>query len=100
MTEIFRPLEPNETDLIGDWIVQDGKTAGDVTCGRIDWLIANRLTKVGSSLAGGGWETAYEDPTDGRIWERTYPRGETHGGGAPRLHVLTIDDYKRRYGCK
>jgi hypothetical protein len=98
MTEIQLPLKAHEEDLVGQWIMEDGKVVGDVTCQRIDWLIAHRLTKLGNSLQGGGWETAYEDPTDGRIWEKTYPQGAMHGGGPPRLRVLTADDFQRRYG--
>jgi hypothetical protein len=98
MTESFHPLQGHETDLVGSWIVQDGKMAADATCRRIEWLIANRLTKVGNSLAGRGWESAYEDPSDNRLWERTYPESGTHGSGPPRLRALTIDDYQRRYG--
>jgi Immunity protein 27 len=98
MTEINLPLEAYEEDLIGLWVMEYGKVVGDVTCQRIDWLIAHRLIKLGYSLQGGGWETAYEDPTDGRIWEKTYPQSATHGGGPPRLRVLTTDDFERRYG--
>jgi hypothetical protein len=97
MIEINTPLEAHEKDLVGKWVMQDSKVVADVTCRRIDWLIANRLTKLGTSLNGGGWETAYEDPRDGRIWEKTYPQSEMHGGGPPRLWVLTIDDFKCRY---
>jgi hypothetical protein len=86
-------LEPNETDLLGAWVMKDGKVVGDEICQRIDWLTAYRLTRVG----GGGWETLFQDPTDGRYWERTYPHGEMHGGGPPRLTFLPADQAHAKY---
>jgi hypothetical protein len=86
-------LKPEETDLVGNWLVVEGKVIGDITCRRIDILISDYLEKV----AGGGWETLYRDPQDNRYWELTYPQGEMHGGGPPRLIHLPSSVAKEKY---
>jgi hypothetical protein len=87
-------LEDKETDLIGEWIINDGKVAGDATCERIESLISNYLEKI----AGGGWDTLYKDPHDGRYWELVYPQSQMHGGGPPRLTNLLPGQAKLKYG--
>ncbi len=91
------PLQPHETELTGQWIAEDGLVRGDDTCERIKWLTQSYLVQVAYSRDGGGWETLFQDPGDGRLWERTYPRGEMHGGGPPRLSLLTPDQVAIRY---
>ncbi len=87
-------LKPDETDLLCRWMVADGKVTGDETCERIQLLISQYLEKV----AGGGWEILYRDPDDGRHWELTYPQGEMHGGGPPRLTSLSLEQARMKYG--
>src|SRR5579872_1950519 len=82
-------IEPHETELTGNWVVEGGHVRGDATCERVNWLTQSWLVQVAHSRSGGGWETLYRDPSDGRLWERTYPQGEMHGGGPPRLVLLT-----------
>jgi len=98
MSEFEKDLRPQETDLTGAWVVQDGRVTADTTGQRIEWLIEHYLSKVADNPSTGGWATAYQDPNDGRYWERTYPQSEMHGGGPPRLHVLTNDEFRRKYG--
>jgi hypothetical protein len=86
-------LKPEETDLIGQWKVVNGSIVEDATSERIKYLVDQYLEKV----AGGGWETLYRDPIDGRYWELTYPQGEMHGGGPPRLTYLSGEAVKKRY---
>jgi len=86
-------LEPEETDLQCEWEIVDGKVVGNAVCNRIDHLISHYLLKV----AGGGWETLYQDPYDKRYWELTYPQGEMHGGGPPRLRHLPTAEAKAKY---
>jgi len=93
-------LYPNEKLLTGSWIAQNGNVHGDAVCERIEWLLSQHLQKITDSPDGGGWETLYRDPDDGRYWERTYPRGELHGGGPPQLTCLTADDAKQKYGVR
>ena len=71
---------------------------GNAACERIQHLISNVLVKLGVSKEAGGWETLFLDPTDGRLWERTFPHGHMHGGGPPRLATISEDDAIRRYG--
>jgi Immunity protein 27 len=87
-------LRPEETDLLGKWEVVGGNVIADTTSQRIRVLTTRYLEKV----AGGGWETLYRDPDDGRYWELTYPHGEMHGGGPPRLTYLSHEQAKAKYG--
>jgi Immunity protein 27 len=85
----FNDLDPAETDLRGE---------RPDTAQRIQWLIENRLQHLATDSS--GWESLYRDPHDGRLWERTYPDSERHGGGPPRLHTLSRDDAASKYGLR
>ncbi|HEX8129177.1 MAG TPA: Imm27 family immunity protein [Pyrinomonadaceae bacterium] len=87
-------LRPHETDLLGRWIVVDGKVVGDANTERIEKLTKEYLEKV----AGGGWDTLYRDPKDGRYWELIYPESHMHGGGPPRLTYLSHEQVRGKYG--
>jgi hypothetical protein len=91
-------LAPNETELVGAWIMEGGKVRGDPTCERIEWLVAHHLKEIAISKQWGAWETLYQDPDDSRYWERTYPQSELQGGGPPRLAVIAAEEVKRKYG--
>ena len=43
------------------------------------------------------WQLLYRDPKDGRLWEQTSPQGEMHGGGPPRLAVISEEEARKRY---
>lgn len=89
----------HETELVGKWILEKNEVRCDATCQRIEQLIAaNHLKQIAVSKQWGAWETLFQDPDDGRYWERTYPEGELQGGGPPRLAWLSRDDAKRKYG--
>jgi hypothetical protein len=91
-------LQPHETELVGEWVPGEaGGLVADETSKRIDWLIRTVLEKVADSPQWGAWETLFRDPRDGRLWERTYPRGEMHGGGPPRLALISADDAGAKY---
>jgi len=87
-------LKPEETELRCEWDLVDGKVIGNDVCQRIAFLIEHSLKKV----AGGGWETLYLDPNDGRYWELTYPSSEMHGGSPPRLAVVSKEQVESKYG--
>jgi Immunity protein 27 len=91
-------LNPQETELVGKWIVQQGQVRGDATCERIHSLTSNHLRRVAVSKQWGAWETLFQDPDDGRYWEQTYPEGDLHGGGPPTLKHLSKDQAKTKYG--
>jgi len=92
---MFADLQPDEIDLIGQWVASAQQVIGDDTCQRIEWLASKRLMRL--AHASGGWDTLFRDPRDGRLWEQTYPHGEWHGGGPPRLSVILPDDAAKKY---
>jgi hypothetical protein len=90
-------LRPHETVLKGSWINVNNVMHGDAVCERIDWLIKNELREMASSPKWGDWETLFQDPSDGRYWERTYPYGDLQGGGPPQLEVISEDKARAKY---
>lgn len=89
-------LSPNETELIGSWIVTNGRTVDDATGQRIRNLIETELDCV--AVSGDGWRKLYQDRTDGRYWELYHPRSWMHGGGPQALRVLDPKSAKESYG--
>jgi hypothetical protein len=87
-------LQPEENELIGSWVMRDGRMVSDETETRIKNLIANRLREVSA----GNWCKLYVDPTSGAYWELTYPQGEMHGGGPMKLARLPGEEARRRFG--
>jgi hypothetical protein len=96
-SESLYALRPEESDLVGAWIVINGRMEGDTTCKRIDWLLQHHLRKIATDPKSGGWTTLFQDPNDGRFWERTFPHGEMQGGGPHRLALLSTDEVRIRY---
>lgn len=88
-------LASAESDLIGKWRLEGDAVVADETCKRIDWLISHHLVHVGTDSS--GWDDLYRDPQDGRLWERTWPQSEMHGGGPPRLACVNLDEACRKY---
>ena len=89
-------LKSDETLLNGQWLIQGERIVADEVCRRIEWLIESQL----ESLATTGWETLYQDTRDGRLWERTYPQSEMHGGGPPQLSIVSPEIAVRKCGIK
>lgn len=87
-------LQPNETELVGNWVVKDGRVVGDAVDERIAWLISHHLRKC----AVGNWEILFQDPDDGRYWEETFPHSHWHGGGPPALKCISSEEAKVKYG--
>ncbi len=92
------PIRPEEIEIRGQWIRVGGKITGDEAEKRIDVLIHGELEKLGKDTT--GWEILYRDPSDGRLWELTWPKGEMHGGGPKRLHVIDPAEAHRKYGIR
>jgi len=90
-------LRPEETELVGKWIFDGKTTREDDTAQRIQHLTANALEQLAVSKAYGAWETLFRDPTDGRLWERTYPQGELQGGGPPKLTIISETEARKKY---
>jgi hypothetical protein len=79
-------LQPNESDLRGQWVLVDGKMVKDEISKRIENLTVQYLNRVKTDES--GWNTLFRDPSDDHYWELTYPHSEMHGGGPPRLTVI------------
>jgi hypothetical protein len=94
----MKKLQPNENELIGNWIADGSTVRGDDTCNRIEWLTSTVLKRIAVSKEWGAWETLFRDASDGRYWERSYPQGHLQGGGPPLLRCLTSDEAKTKYG--
>ncbi len=91
-------LLSSETELIGKWVERGGQVCRDEVCERIELLITNHLKEIAMSEQWGAWETLFQDPDDGRYWERTYPQGELQGGGPPQLRYLPFGEACEKYG--
>ena len=90
-------LQANERVLTGSWTHVRDSVRGDEVCKRIEWLVGNELKRIASSPQWGDWETLFQDPSDGRYWERTYPLGHLQGGGPPQLKVIATEEAKAKY---
>jgi len=82
-------------ELIGSWIMTNGRMVEDQTSCLIRDLIEHRLQKV--TVASDGWEVLYLDPQDQRFWELIFPHGEMQGGGPRTLRVLSVEAAKLKY---
>ncbi|MFQ1625172.1 Imm27 family immunity protein [Lysobacter zhanggongensis] len=91
-------IDPSETLLTGRWVSTETGVVGDDTCNRISSLLASYLVRITDSPD--GWSTLYRDPDDGRLWQRTFPQGELHGGGPPQLECITKSQAKALYGVE
>jgi hypothetical protein len=89
-------LSPSETSVIGQWLAAPGKVTGDEACQRIHELVTTHLIQVARSPD--GWSSLYRDPSDGRLWEHSYPQSSLHGGGPPALVLVTQEQALARYG--
>ena len=73
-----------------------GNVVADDTAERIEWLATHVLEKI--AIDASGWDTLFRDPSDDRLWELTYPESWQHGGGPPRLAVLSKGEAAEKYG--
>jgi Immunity protein 27 len=89
-------IGPHETEIVGAWILRDGKVSSDAACQRIEALTQTELAFIAKDKS--GWEALYLDKDDGRYWERTFPHGELQGGGPPALRVIAFKDAAPKYG--
>jgi len=90
-------LQPDETDLIGSWVFDSGRMTRDAVEQRIEKLIGSCLEKISTSPESGAWDALYRDPSDGRLWELTYPQSEMHGGGPKRLTNISAQMAASKY---
>ena len=95
---VYPDLGPEERQLVGSWVEEEGERTVDDVDRRIFWLVTRRLVPRG--IAHGGWEQLYQDPRDGRYWELSFPQGSLHGGGPRRLDCVTALVARERYGVE
>lgn len=88
----MKKLQPEETELIGEWVSGPHGVRGNEACDRIQWLIAGVIRYVGVDEKSGGWDKLYKDPDDGRYWLLSYPKSYMHGGGPPSLRCLRLSE--------
>ena len=88
----MKKLQPQETELVGEWISGPAGVKGNEACDRIEWLVSGVLRYVGVDEKSGGWDKLYTDPDDGRYWLLTYPMSHVHGGGPPKLTCLRLSE--------
>ena len=88
-------LQPSENKLEGAVIVKDGKPVFDSVVERINWLIEHHLKYIASDDS--GWFSLYEDPVDGRLWEKSFNQSDVHGGGAPCLLLIEYCLAEKKY---
>jgi hypothetical protein len=91
-------LQPNETDLVGNWVSDGGRVIGDAVEQRINQLIESQLKRIAVDTES-GWDVLFRDPQDGRYWELTYPNSGMHGGGPKRLTNLAAHEAIAKYSC-
>jgi hypothetical protein len=94
----MKNLQPNEQELVGKWRSINNKVIADETCQRIEELIDGYLIKLATDES--GWNSLYQDPSDGRYWELSYPQSEMHGGGPPALTCVSEDYALKKYKIK
>ena len=92
---MIKELGSCETELVGNWVQQNGSVVADDVSKRIEFLTQNKLKKVASS--DDGWDQLYIDVQDSRYWELSHPESDSHGGGAPLLKNLSQDEVKNKY---
>jgi hypothetical protein len=93
-------LMAHEIDLVGGFLIEDNKVSADAVEARIRSLIETHLQKVATNPESGAWEVLYQDPSDGRYWEKTHPMSEMHGGGPMRLTCIDAPTANKKYGLK
>jgi hypothetical protein len=95
MRHVELSLRPSETLLKGAWITSGNGVVADETCKRIEALTSGSLKHLANDAT--GWESLFEDPADGRLWELYYPQSEMHGGGPPSLRNITALQASSKY---
>lgn len=95
MDSVLMNIQPNETKITGNWVIENGKPVADAAAKRINHIIKNDLVKIGCS--DDGWSVLFWDKKYGHYWELTYIDSSWHGGGAPSLELLSNVDANVKY---
>ncbi len=90
-----KDISSEERKISGGWIETGNGVSRDETCNRIEYLTENYLQKLAVDKT--GWEILYRDPNDGRLWIKSFPQSEMHGGGPPELKVIETKEAKKKF---
>ncbi len=82
-------------ELVGSWVLRDGKMQSDGIEDEIAALIDQHLTLLASSAD--GWSSLYRDERDGSLLELTFPNSERHGGGPRKLGSISMSDAAKKF---
>lgn len=85
-------ITSDESVIEGRLLMDGAILLADASEKRIDKLVKTWLIHLSDDPASGAWLRLYKDPTDGRLWELSYPQSEMQGGGPRRLRVITPAD--------
>lgn len=91
-------IQEHEHELVGHWSDKNGKIEKDLTCNRIERLVADCLVPIAHDDS--GWHTLYIDTNDDRLWEMVYQDSSWHGGGPPTLRCISLENAKHKYKHK
>lgn len=90
-----KTIKLNKVELQGSWILVGASMEANDVSKRIEILTSDYLVEITEDES--GWNKLYQDPEDKRYWELSYPESERHGGGAPLLKNLPLEDVKEKY---
>jgi len=89
-------ISSDEVEILGSWIMVNGRMTEDDKCHRISSLIKTELQHVATTKD--GWEKLYRDPGDERLWEFTHPHSGMQGGGPQALLLISPEKAQEKYG--
>ena len=85
-----------ETEIIGKWILSDGKILPDKNCDRIEWLVNQKFYKLVIKYE---WEILYLDRVDGRYWDKVFFESELNSNdnsASPPIFGFEGDSFNLR----
>ena len=75
------------------------KVEADLKSGWMRNITVNAINDTPVAVDDSGWQTLYFHSKNDSYWERTYPKGDMHGGGPPRLRKVAFSsELKSKYG--
>lgn len=90
-----KEINSDENKISGSWIETEEGVSKDETCNRIEYLTKHYLEKL--AIDETGWEILYRDPIDDRLWVKSFPQSEMHGGGPPELQVIEAEEAQKKF---
>jgi len=90
-----KKITSDEKIISGKWLESENGVINDENGKRIEYLTDHYLEKIDTDSS--GWNILYKDPADGRLWIKTYPNSEMHGGGPPQLKQISLTEAKKQF---